>query len=168
VASPSSNWSHDRDKTITMPSFKTVHFQHQAASWLCAPAAFSVDWRHARSPTNNFRSRARVFPRLCPSPDPATNEHELARGRTLLIGAVRGNPCVSSAAEHSIVLHRHRTRLTPSLHDVASIGVGYRALPSCTCLWKRSQSNSIEPSASTQVRARAFGTDLSLDRRGPE
>ena len=119
--------------------------------------------------TDTSRSRARVFPRLCPSPDPVTNEPELlARGRTLLIGAVRGNPCVSSAAG------------PPSSSTVTARGSSlarrrlslYRCLvqssASCTSVWKRSQSKSIEPSAWSQVRTRAFGIDLSLDRRGPD
>jgi len=62
---------------MTMPIFNLCLSSTQLASWLYAPAAPCLDWRLASSPTNNLRSRARVLPQLCPSPDPGSNESEL-------------------------------------------------------------------------------------------
>jgi hypothetical protein len=80
-ASPSSNWSHTRDKTMTMPNFILCLSSTHFASWLNAPAAPRVDWHLLLHPTTF--ARGLVFSRSsAPHPIPLLTNPSSARGRT--------------------------------------------------------------------------------------
>ena len=75
---------------------RSLRFERPPGSWAHHPAAPRLDWTLAPSPTRWQRDAGSIYSVLCPSPEPAHNcPTSLAREVVLLIGTVRGNPCVS-------------------------------------------------------------------------
>ena len=77
AVNPTSNWSQSMDKTTTMPSCELCPLSIQPHRGYTPRQPPRVIGSPLAPRPITCRSRARVLPQLCPSPDPVSNELEV-------------------------------------------------------------------------------------------